>query len=82
MAGIYIVIGVNVTATSIVSFGPGRDPTASSLIQRPLPRGSRGDVGAIVDLLREDVRMTHLPDAVTWDGREEVARELRRGRAA
>lgn len=40
----------------------------------------RGDVSAMVELLREDVRMTLFPDAVTWDGREEVAREIRRRR--
>jgi RNA polymerase sigma-70 factor (ECF subfamily) len=41
----------------------------------------RGDVNAIVGLLREDVRMTLLPDAVTWDGRDDVARELRKKRS-
>ena len=50
------------------------------LLQAFMDAQDRGDVGAIVDLLREDVRMTLLPDAVTWDGREEVARELRRKR--
>jgi RNA polymerase sigma-70 factor (ECF subfamily) len=50
------------------------------LLQAFMDAQDRGDVGAIVDLLREDVRMTLLPDAVTWDGREEVARELRRRR--
>jgi RNA polymerase sigma-70 factor (ECF subfamily) len=50
------------------------------LLQAFMDAQDRGDVGAIVDLLREDVRMTLFPDAVTWDGREEVARELRRKR--
>ena len=50
------------------------------LLQAFIDAQDRGDVGAIVDLLREDVRMTLLPDAVTWEGREEVARELRRKR--
>jgi RNA polymerase sigma-70 factor (ECF subfamily) len=50
------------------------------LLQAFMDAQDRGDVGVIVDLLREDVRMTLLPDAVTWDGREEVARELRRKR--
>lgn len=51
------------------------------LVQRFMDAQDRGDVNAIVDLLRDDVRMTLYPAAVTWDGREEVARELRRGRA-
>jgi RNA polymerase sigma-70 factor (ECF subfamily) len=50
------------------------------LLQAFMDAQDRGDVGAIVDLLREDVRMTLLPDSVTWDGRDEVARELRRKR--
>jgi RNA polymerase sigma-70 factor (ECF subfamily) len=36
----------------------------------------RLDVDAMVDLLREDVRMTLLPVGSTWKGCEEVAREL------
>jgi RNA polymerase sigma-70 factor (ECF subfamily) len=42
----------------------------------------RGDVQAIVELLREDVRMTLFPDGVTWDGREEVACEFFKGQDA
>jgi RNA polymerase sigma-70 factor (ECF subfamily) len=51
------------------------------LVQRWMDAQDRGDVAAIVDLLRDDVRMTLFPDATTWDGREEVARELRSKRA-
>jgi RNA polymerase sigma-70 factor (ECF subfamily) len=36
----------------------------------------RLDVDAMVDLLREDIRMTLLPDGSIWKGCEEVAREL------
>ena len=36
----------------------------------------RADVDAIVELLRDDVRMTLLPDGVTWQGREDVACEF------
>ena len=50
------------------------------LLQAFMDAQDRGDVAAVVDLLREDVRMTLFPEAVTWDGREEVARELRRKR--
>jgi RNA polymerase sigma-70 factor (ECF subfamily) len=38
----------------------------------------RGDLDTIIDLLREDVRMTLLPQCETWEGREDVAREFRR----
>jgi RNA polymerase sigma-70 factor (ECF subfamily) len=51
------------------------------LLQVFMDAQDRGDVNAIVDLLRDDVRMTLLPDGHTWDGRDEVARELRRKRA-
>ena len=50
------------------------------LLQAFMDAQDRGDVTAIVGLLREDVRMTLFPDAVTWDGREEVAAEFRRRR--
>ena len=48
------------------------------LLQTFMDAQDRGDVSAIVELFREDVRMTLFPDAVTWDGREEVAREFRK----
>jgi RNA polymerase sigma-70 factor (ECF subfamily) len=51
------------------------------LLQTFMEAQDRGDIDAIVELLRDDVRMTLLPDCETWDGREEVARELRRKRA-
>ena len=62
-------------ATTTASFDEAR------LLQTFMDAQDRGDVSAIVALLREDVRMTLLPDAVTWDGREEVARELRKKRS-
>ena len=52
------------------------------LVHRMMDAQDRGDVGAMVDLLRDDVRMTLFPEATTWDGREEVARELRSKRAS
>jgi RNA polymerase sigma-70 factor (ECF subfamily) len=51
------------------------------LLQVFMDGQERGDVGAIVDLLRDDVRMTLFPDAVVWDGRDDVARELRKKRS-
>ena len=36
----------------------------------------RGDVHAIVDMLRDDVRMTLFPDCVSWNGCTEVAAEF------
>jgi RNA polymerase sigma-70 factor, ECF subfamily len=47
------------------------------LLQAFMDAQDRGDVNALVDLLREDVRMTLFPDAATWSGRDAVARELR-----
>jgi RNA polymerase sigma-70 factor (TIGR02960 family) len=47
------------------------------LLQAFMDAQDRGDVNALVDLLREDVRMTLFPDATTWSGRDAVVRELR-----
>ena len=47
------------------------------LLQAFMDAQDRGDVNALVDLLREDVRMTLFPDAATWSGRDAVVRELR-----
>lgn len=47
------------------------------LLEAFMDAQDRGDVNAMVDLLRDDVRMTLFPDAVTWSGRDAVARELR-----
>ena len=61
--------------TSAATFDEAR------LVQGFMDAQERGDVGAMIDLLRDDVRMTLFPDAVTWDGRDEVARELRKKRS-
>jgi RNA polymerase sigma-70 factor (TIGR02960 family) len=45
-------------------------------LQVYMDASERGDIDAIVDLLREDVRMTLFPDGLTWDGRDEVACEF------
>jgi len=68
------------------SWGDSVEPSAATFDEAVLLQGfmdaqDRGDVNAIIDLLRDDVRMTLFPDAVTWDGREEVARELRKKRS-
>jgi RNA polymerase sigma-70 factor (ECF subfamily) len=46
------------------------------LLQAYMDAQERGDVHAMVQFLREDVRMTLLPEAVTWDGRESVCCEF------
>jgi RNA polymerase sigma-70 factor (ECF subfamily) len=43
------------------------------LLRLMMDAQERADAGAIVDLLRADVRMTLLPDGLCWDGRDEVA---------
>jgi RNA polymerase sigma-70 factor (ECF subfamily) len=55
-----------------------RTPTFSDamFLQAYMDASERGDVDAIVDLLRDDVRMTMLPEGSTWHGREEVACEF------
>ncbi len=45
-------------------------------LQAYMDASERGDIDAIVDLLRDDVRMTLFPEGSTWDGRNEVACEL------
>jgi RNA polymerase sigma-70 factor (ECF subfamily) len=57
---------------------PASTPTFGELVflQAYVDASERGDVDAIVGLLREDVRMTLFPDGVTWDGRDEVGCEL------
>jgi RNA polymerase sigma-70 factor, ECF subfamily len=47
-------------------------------LQAYMDASDRGDVDAIVRLLRDDVRMTLLPQGVTWDGRDAVACEFLR----
>lgn len=46
------------------------------LLQAYMDAQERGDVNAMVQFLREDVRMTLFPEAVTWDGRESVCCEF------
>jgi len=57
---------------------PPVEPTFGELVflQAYIDASERGDVDAIVDLLRDDVRMTLFPEGSTWDGRHEVACEL------
>ena len=50
----------------------------AAFLQLFIDAQTRGDLDAIIELLREDVRMTLLPQCVTWDGRDEVSREFRR----
>jgi len=45
------------------------------LLQFLMDAQQRGDVDRIVELLREDVRMTLFPDGMTWEGRDAVAAE-------
>ena len=48
------------------------------LLQALIDAHERGDVNAIISLLRDDVQMTLFPAGVTWDGREAVACEYLR----
>jgi RNA polymerase sigma-70 factor, ECF subfamily len=45
-------------------------------LQLYMDASERGDLDAIVELLRDDVQMTLLPDGLTWDGRSDVACEF------
>jgi RNA polymerase sigma-70 factor, ECF subfamily len=57
---------------------PSPAPTFSeaAFLQIYLDASQRGDIDTIVDLLKDDVRMTLLPDGKTWNGRDEVVCEL------
>ena len=53
-------------------------PTFEELVflQAYMDATERGDFDAVLELLRDDVRMTRFPDGSTWDGRDEVRCEL------
>src|SRR5206468_2267771 len=57
---------------------PGSRNTFSDVVflQVYMDASERGDIDAIVNLLREDVHMTLFPDGLTWDGRDDVACEF------
>ena len=52
------------------------------LLQGFMDAQERGDIDAIVDLLREDVRMTLFPEGTVWDGRRDVECEFFRMKSA
>jgi RNA polymerase sigma-70 factor (ECF subfamily) len=52
------------------------------LLQVFMDAQERGDINAIVDLLREDVRMTLFPEGTVWDGRRDVECEFFRMKSA
>jgi RNA polymerase sigma-70 factor (ECF subfamily) len=59
---------------------PGhREPTAAEalLLQLFVDAQERADADAMVELLRDDVRMTLLPDGASWDGRADVGCAIR-----
>jgi RNA polymerase sigma-70 factor, ECF subfamily len=47
------------------------------LLETFMDAQDRGDLDTMIDMLREDVRMTLFPDGITWSGLDAVARELR-----
>jgi RNA polymerase sigma-70 factor (ECF subfamily) len=56
-----------------------RDITAAEelLLRLFIDAQQRADADAMVELLRDDVRMTLLPTGTTWDGRADVGCEIR-----
>jgi RNA polymerase sigma-70 factor (ECF subfamily) len=54
------------------------DPAQRQLLERYIAAHERADPQALVDLLREDIRMTIEPGIGEWTGKTAVARALRR----